>query len=106
MRRFACHRLYLSPAERLSPGVVELEDGGGVCGWFALEEETSATRWIGGVIVLSPAPCLEVLPGEAFRGFLERAACTSPGGRMYAWRITGLALPHEEFGPQARCVRL
>lgn len=105
MRRFACHRLYTSVADCRPQSVVELQADGTLHAVFPLQEEVSATQWIGGVIVLSSFPALTLQAGETFSAFLQRA--TSPaGGSLYAWHITDFDLHRKSFRPDSRLRRL
>ena len=75
MRRFACHRLYLSSDTCFVRYVVELGDDGKMQRYYPLEEEIYATQWIGGVIVLSakeePEP---FMPRQPFYPTLKQSS--------------------------------
>ena len=107
MRRFACHRLYLSSDTCFVRYVVELGDDGKMQRYYPLEEEIYATQWIGGVIIISPMYGLEICSGEKFADFLHRAmletGCEQP---VYAWHIADFDLPGKEFTTGSRLVRL
>ncbi|WP_455672828.1 hypothetical protein [Phocaeicola sp.] len=105
MKRFACHRLYVSPGECYAKGVAELENDGRVCACFRLEEEISATQWIGGVIVLSSEESLERERGETFQAFVQRVLERAEG-TVYAWHIADFDWVREEFTSQSKPVRL
>lgn len=106
MKRFACHHLYVSSDACFSKGVVELGDDGKVCGYFCLEEEISATQWIGGVIILSSAVNADKKDGESFRLFLERIVKKAEDVDCYAWHIADFDLIKEEFNLRSKLVRL
>lgn len=80
-------------------------ESGKVRRWFPLEEEISATQWVGGIIVLSAEETVERGNGEKFQSFLERVVAQADTG-MYAWHITGFDFAKEEFTSQGRCIRL
>ncbi len=107
MKRFACHVLYAPFQECGSRSVVEVDESGNVRACFPLTEETNATQWLGGVIVLSPSSALEIhAAGESFADFLERALATAEGQPLYAWHVRGFDFARKEFMPQARLIRL
>lgn len=108
MKRFACHRLYLSTHIRFTRYVVELEDDGKVQSYYPLEEEICGTQWIGGVIVLSERPDLDtVMAREKFKDFLARTSqVNTKAQECYAWHIAEFDISQEEFVPQSRIVRL
>ena len=105
MKRFACHRLYVSADGCYSKYVVELKEDGRVNVYFPLKEEISATEWIGGGIVLSPYPELELEPGENFASFLKRAI-TETEKELYAWHISDFDFIKNELMPAGRVIRL
>lgn len=105
MKRFACHRLYVFSDGCYSNYVVELNEEDKVRTYFPLEEEISATQWIGGVIVLSPLLDIEIGQKENFHSFLEKAVGDTDKA-LYAWHLVGFDLMKGEFTPQTRLVRL
>ena len=52
MKKYACNRLYLNNGEYISTAVVTINEMGEVESHTRLVEETSATEWIGGTIIL------------------------------------------------------
>lgn len=108
MKRFACHYLYVSADSRYPKYVVELKDDDEVGFYFPLQEELSATQWIGGVIIFSPLPKLEICSGEKFAEFLQRAAAekTETNRPVYAWHIADFDLQNQEFTSRSVLVRL
>lgn len=107
MRRYACHLLYVSANEYYSKYVVELKGDKTVNRLFPLREEICATEWIGGVIVLSPSPYLEIGADESFSRFLQRVAvATEEASSLYAWYIADFDFVKKEFTFACRLIRL
>lgn len=105
MRRFACHHLYVSPVDCCVKYVVEIGENDRVNVCFPLKEEISATRWIGGVIILSPFPELEICAEESFISFLKRVTVKN-NDSWYAWHITHFDFAKKDFTRLSRLVRL
>lgn len=107
MRRFACHHLYVSPDKYYSKYVVELKEDKTVNRFFPLQEEICATEWLGGVIVLSPSPYLEIRADESFPHFLQRVvAAMGETSSLYAWYVAGFDFVKKEFTSSCRLIRL
>ena len=102
VRRYACNRLYLSCNQYISPGVVTINEEGKVQGYSALEEETSATEWIGGVIVFSDKA--ENLSIETFAQCFEDTKNAKHAD--YAWHIFDFNFQKEMLTPQSIIRRL
>lgn len=102
MKKYACNRLYLSADRYVSLSAITLDEEGKVEGHSPLTEETPATEWIGGVVVLSDKETL----GQRtdFRTFLHDM--TSAKQLPYAWHISGFDFLKEEFTPQSVIRRL
>lgn len=101
-RRYACNRLYLSYNQYISPCVVTIGEEGKVQGYSPLEEETSATEWIGGVIVLSDKS--ENLSISTFAQFFEDTKSAKHAD--YAWHIIYFDFQAAELTPQSIIRRL
>ncbi len=107
VRRFACHRLYVSADGCYSKYVVELKEDESVNRYFPLKEEISATQWIGGVIVLSPFGELEIRSGESFHCFLQRVTVeVGEPSFLYAWYIADFDFAKKEFTSASKLIRL
>ena len=105
--RFACHHLYVSADGCYFRYVVELEGNGTVSRYFPLKEEICATQWIGGVIVLSPYPELEIHPRESFACFLKRATVEmNMAEPVYAWHIADFDFTQKDFKNIGKVIRL
>ena len=87
MKKFACHRLYLTPHEYLRRASVTLDEQGRVAGYQTLIEETASTEWIGGVIFLLPQ---EEIASDA--NFIELLKADSKSKEttlpLYAWHVS------------------
>ena len=89
-RRYACNRLYVG--DRCFPqSIVEVNNAGEVEGYTPLTQETPATEWIGGVIVLSGQ---SELPLHENTESLLRTL-TDGGRHDYAWHITNFNFQQE-----------
>ena len=102
VRRYACNRLYLSYNQYISPCVVTIGEDGKVQGYSPLKEETSATEWIGGVIVLSDKS--ENLSIGTFAQFFEDTKNAKHAD--YAWHIIHFDFQTTELTPQSFIRRL
>lgn len=102
VKKYACNRLYLSCNQYISPCVVTINEEGKVQGYSPLEEETSATEWIGGVIVFSDKS--ENLSIGTFAQFFQETK--SAKHTDYAWHITNFDFQATELTPQSIIQRL
>lgn len=94
MKKYACHRLYLTPTNTLRMASVTIDGTGRVCAFAELHEETSATEWIGGIILLTPTS--ELNSRTCFKELLE--ANLYPSEVIlpcYAWHITNFDFTNE-----------
>ncbi|MGL5959006.1 MAG: hypothetical protein ACRCZZ_10555 [Phocaeicola sp.] len=106
MRRFACHKLFLTPQLTFPQSVVEVVDGGVFNDSFLLKEEMQGTEWVGGVIFLSSQRELESLsPEEAWDAFLS---CTDPQPveKCLVWHLSSFDFSQNRATPQSRLKRL
>ena len=101
IRKYACSRLYVK-GEYSAQSVVGINGEGMVECYGPLSEETPATEWIGGVIVLSAKEAL--VPHQEFQDFLH--GMTGKGQSLYAWHIAGFDFQREEFIPSSIIRRL
>ena len=101
IRRFACNRLYVGK-KYLSQAVVEINDKGQVEGYMPLIQETPATEWIGGVIVLWNKEELPLL--KDLKSLLQ----SLPDGEdaTYARHITHVDFQQETLTPESIIRRL
>lgn len=82
IRKYACSRLYVK-GECSAQSVVGINGEGMVECYGPLSEETPATEWIGGAIVLSDK---ETLPGQGTSGHLLHDLLDAESPK-YAWHI-------------------
>ena len=102
MKKYACNRLYLTNGESISTAVVTINEMGEVEKHSRLVEETSATEWIGGAIVLSDKK--EITLVRTFKQLLMNTKCaTQP---TYAWHIIPFDFEQEELSEQSIIKRL
>ena len=108
MKRFACHRFYASADGCHSRCVVELADDGAFHTHFPLRGEISHTRWLGGIIFLSPHTGMERREGECFDAFLRRVAPSATAGEcpLYGWYVTHFDFSRHDFTADSRVLRL
>ena len=100
-RRFACNRLYVGK-KYLSQAIVEINDKGQVESYMPLIQETPATEWIGGVIVLSND--LELSLSKDLKTFLQ--TLPEEEDAIYAWHITHVDFQQETLTPESIIRRL
>lgn len=105
MKKFACHRLYLTLHEYLRRASVTLDEQGRVANYQLLTEETASTEWIGGVIFLLPqeeiasdANFIELLKAES------KSKETTPP--LYAWHVSNYDFEQDCLTPQSVVQRL
>lgn len=103
LRRYACHRVYDAPGHYLAPSVVTVDEEGRVVSYALLTEETAATEWIGGVIVLSSCPDLSL---DADFSSLWAAQPSADPSSLYAWHINPFDFAREAGTSQSRLRRL
>lgn len=100
MKKFACHRLYLTPHEYLRRASVTLDEQGRVTGYQTLTEETASTEWIGGVIFLLPQ---EEIASDA--NFIELLKADSKSREtalpLYAWHVSNYDFEQDCLTPQS-----
>ena len=102
MKKYACNRLYFNNGEYISTAVVTINEMGEVESHTRLVEETSATEWIGGAIILSDKK--EINIKSTFKQLLLDTKCaTHP---MYAWHIIPFDFAKEELSEQSIIKRL
>ena len=105
MKKFACHRLYLTPHECLRRASVTLDEQGRVAGYQTLTEETASTEWIGGVIFLLPQE--EIASDANFIELLKtdsKLKETTPP--LYAWHVSNYDFEQDCLTPQSVIQRL
>ena len=105
MKKFACHRLYLTPHEYLRRASVTLDEQGRVANYQLLTEETASTEWIGGVIFLLPQ---EEIASDA--NFIELLKADSKSREtalpLYAWHVSNYDFEQDCLTPQSVVQRL
>ena len=67
MKKYACNRLYKASGEWMPQSVVSINERGEVERYAPLKEETSATEWLGGIIILSDKETLNVTVESGFK---------------------------------------
>lgn len=102
IKRYACHRLYITPNNYLKQAVVTLDEKGRVCHYTNLEEEIHSTEWIGGVIILSGIHITAL--SKDFLKWLEENI--QPDEPIYAWHISHYNFEKEELTNQSILKRL
>lgn len=91
MKKYACHRLYICPDRFLKQAVIALDENGKVLYYANLQEETEATEWIGGIIILADTL---TKPDGTFHTWLENQMKNSTEQR-YAWHISDFDFVNE-----------
>lgn len=103
MKKYAAHRLYYAPHKYQGQSAVVLNEEGKVHSFFPLEEETNATEWIGGIIILSTQA--EINSEEDFRELLTQPQL-SPEQCLYAWHVSHFDFINERPTPDSVLSRL
>lgn len=102
MKKYACHRLYLSHNQYLRQAVVTIDEAGKVSHYTTLEEEKHSTEWIGGIIILNGS--LQ-FPSEDIQEWFKLQSCPS-SAPVYAWHISAFDFEKECATPQSILRRL
>ena len=106
MKRFACHRLYLSSTNYIDKAVVEVDEQGYYTNGFPLTAEIDHTVWLGGIIVLSP---LTQLPAADWAG-MTLADCLQlfcrPALKLIAWHIDTIDWKSMQLNPTTTIRRI
>ena len=100
-KRYACNRLYVGERIFLQ-SVVEINDEGWVECFMPLTQETPATEWIGGVIVLWNKEELPLL--KDLKSLLH--SLPDEEDAIYAWHITHVDFQQETLTPESIIRRL
>lgn len=98
-KKYACHRVYEAGKIYHSQSVVSLDEAGRVVGCSPLMEETAATEWIGGIIILSPLA--EMVPTSDFQSLLKQLTLSASGENRYAWHIDSFDFAKESLTAQS-----
>jgi hypothetical protein len=102
MKKYACNRLYKAPGEWMSQSVVSINDRGEVEGYVPLVDETSATEWLGGIIILSDK---DALPSKM--NFNELVNYLAPAKKsVFAWHISEFDFQQETLTSRSIIRRL
>ena len=92
VKKYACHRLYDASDHYYPQSVVTIDEDGKVIECHPLTEETSATEWIGGIIILSDKA--EIPPFTDFQALLRLLTETNRS-RIYAWHLSAFDFQQE-----------
>ena len=102
MKKYACNRLYRASDEWMPQSVVTINERGEVESIAPLLEETSATEWLGGIIILSDK---KIMPSQLkFNYFLDYL--TPVEMPLYAWHISDFDFQQEEMTSRSVIRRL
>ena len=102
MKKYACNRLYRASEEWMPQSVVTINERGEVESIAPLLEETSATEWLGGIIILSDK---ETLPSRLkFNDLLDYL--TPVEMPLYAWHISDFDFQQKEMTSRSVIRRL
>lgn len=85
MKRYACHRLYLTQNEFLRQSVVTVDGEGKVIAHALMDAEIDHTEWLGGIVILSSLPKYE------WKGDFETVLhdlTKDVGQPLYAWHLS------------------
>ena len=102
MKKYACNRLYRASEEWMPQSVVTINERGEVERVAPLLEETSATEWLGGIIILSDK---KIMPSQLkFNDLLDYL--TPVEMPLYAWHISDFDFQQEEMTSRSVIRRL
>lgn len=104
MKKYACHRVYLSPSIWQGKSVITVAKSGEVVSCVHLEEETGHTEWIGGVVILTANEELSI--GKEFSSFLQTVFASEKFHPLYAWHLYPFDFETGNFMPQSELKRL
>ena len=102
MKKYACNRLYRASDEWMPQSVVTINEKGEVERVAPLLEETSATEWLGGIIILSDK---KIMPSQLkFNDLLDYL--TPVEMPLYAWHISDFDFQQNELTSRSVIRRL
>ena len=102
MKKYACNRLYRASEEWMPQSVVTINERGEVERVAPLLEETSATEWLGGIIILSDK---KIMPSQLkFNDLLDYL--TPVEMPLYAWHISDFDFQQNELTSRSVIRRL
>ena len=102
MKKYACNRLYRASEEWMPQSVVTINERGEVERIAPLIEETSATEWLGGIIILSDK---KIMPSQLkFNDLLDYL--TPVEMPLYAWHISDFDFQQEKMTSRSVIRRL
>lgn len=102
MKKYACNRLYRASDEWMPQSVVTINEKGEVERIAPLLEETSATEWLGGIIILSDK---KIMPSQLkFNDLLDYL--TPVEMPLYAWHISDFDFQQNELTSRSVIRRL
>ena len=103
MKKYAAHRLYYAPHKYQGQSVVVLNKEGTVHSFCILEEETNATEWVGGIIILSTQA--DISSKEDYKDLLAQQDISS-GQCLYAWHLSHFDFINEIPTKESVLIRL
>lgn len=104
MKRYACHRLYITPNQFVRMPAITLDEQGRVVAYTQLQEETSSTEWIGGIAILSNTT--DIPPTRELNDLLQACNSLSEGRPLYAWHVSYIDFDHHCLTRQSTIQRL
>lgn len=104
MKRYACHRLYITPNHFIRRPAITLDEQGRVVAYSQLQEETSSTEWIGGIALLSNTT--DIPHTRELNDLLHACQSLSEGEPLYAWHISNIDFEHHCLTLQSTIQRL
>lgn len=102
MKRFACHKLFVTPQLSYPQSVVEVDEAGTLQNHFLLTEEVGATEWVGGVFFLSPRNDLFHLSAQASWEEFSSQALQPEGQPLFVWHLNPFDFVHGCCTPQSK----
>lgn len=104
MKRYACHRLYITPSNFVRMPAITLDEQGRVVAYTQFQEEISSTEWIGGIAFLSED--MDIPHTRELNELLQACNSSSEAHTLYAWHISNIDFEHHCLTPQSTVQRL
>lgn len=84
MKKYAVHRIYISKTQYITQASLSINSKGEVEHYAPFIDETAATEWLGGIVILSDR--IETKKTKDFQTLLNYL--TTTGRPIYAWHIS------------------
>lgn len=103
MRNYAVHRIYISGTRYIPQASISINEKGEVVSYQPLVNETAATEWIGGILVLSNK--VEIKVTNDFQTLLNDLTPLSHAS-VYAWHVSNFNFQTDNLTSESQIKRL